>query len=75
MTDLLLRDIDPILAERIRRVAGARGWSQHETILRLLEHGLFASELEVRSGFEEREVDALAEAVAALKALPAGKGF
>ncbi|HET6396848.1 MAG TPA: hypothetical protein VFF91_08425 [Pseudoxanthomonas sp.] len=75
MTDLLLRDIDPILAERIRRVAVARGWSQHETILRLLEHGLFASELEVRSGFEEREVDALAEAVAALKALPAGKGF
>jgi len=75
MTDLLLRDIDPILAERIRRVAVARGWSQHETILRLLEHGLFASELEVRSGFEEREVEALAEAVAALKALPAGKGF
>ena len=56
MTDLLLRDIDPILAERIRRVSVARGWDQHETILRLLEQGLFASELEVRSGFEDHSV-------------------
>lgn len=75
MTDLLLRDIDPILAERIRRVSVARGWDQHETILRLLEQGLFASELEVRSGFEDTEVDALADAIAALKEVPAGKGF
>ena len=75
MTDLLLRDIDPILAERIRRVSVARGWNQHETILRLLEQGLFASEHEVRGGFEEPEVDALAAAIAALKEVPAGKGF
>ena len=75
MTDLLLRDIDPILADRIRRVSVARGWTQHETILRLLEQGLFASEHEVRGGFEESEADALAEAIAALKEVPAGKGF
>jgi hypothetical protein len=75
MTDLMLRDIDPILAERIRRVSVARGWTQHETILRLLEQGLFASEHEVRGGFEEREVDALADAIAALKEVPAGPGF
>jgi hypothetical protein len=75
MTDLVLRDIDPILAERIRRVSVARGWTQHETILRLLEQGLFASEHEVRGGFESLEVDALAAAIAALKEVPAGKGF
>lgn len=75
MTDLVLRDIDPILAERIRRVGVARGWTQHETILRLLEQGLFASEHEVRGGFESTEVDALAAAIAALKEVPAGKGF
>ena len=66
MTDLLLRDIDPILADRIHRVSVARGWTEHETILRLLEQGLFASEQEVRGGLEGGEVDALAEAIAAL---------
>ncbi len=75
MTDLLLQDIDAILAERIRRVAAARGWTQHETILRLLEQGLFACEQEVRGGFEDQEVDALAAAIAALKEVPAGRSF
>src|SRR5690606_19194880 len=75
MPDLVLRDIDPILAERIQRVAQARGWGLRETALRLIEQGLFASEEEVRSGFENPEVEALAEAIAALKELPAGRGF
>lgn len=76
MTDLVLRDIDPILADRIRRVSVARGWTEHETILRLIEQGLFASEHEVRGGgFEDQEVHALADAIAALKDVPAGKGF
>lgn len=75
MIDLVLRDVDPILAERIRRVSVARGWSQHETLMRLLEQGLFASEHEVRSGFVDPEVDALTDAIAALRELPAGKGF
>lgn len=75
MTDLLLRDIDPILAERIQRVSVARGWSEHETILRLVEQGLFVSEQEVRGGLEGKEVDVLAQAIAALKEVPAGKGF
>jgi len=41
----------------------------------LLEQGLFSSELEVRSGFGDPEVDALSDAIAALQALPAGQGF
>ena len=36
MTDLLIRDLDPILTDRIRRVAQARGWSTEETISRLI---------------------------------------
>ena len=75
MTDLLLRDIDPILAERIQRVSVARGWSEHETIARLLEQGLFEFEQEVRGGLEGDEADVLAAAIAALKDVPAGKGF
>lgn len=72
MTDLVLRDIDPVLVDRIRRISVARGWTQHQTVMHLLEQGLFASEYEVTGGLQHPEVDALAEAIAALKALPAG---
>ncbi|OAX55279.1 hypothetical protein [Xanthomonas graminis] len=75
MTDLLLRDINPLLVDRIRRIAVSRGWTQHQTVLNLIEHGLFASEYQVRSGFENPEVDVLSEAIAALRELPAGAGF
>ncbi len=75
MTDIVLRDIDPILAERIRRIAGARGWNMHDTLFNLIEQGLFHCEAEVRSGFDSQEVDALTEAINALRDVPAGKGF
>ena len=44
MTDIVLKDIDPVLADRIRRVAEARGWNMHDTLYHLLEHGLFITE-------------------------------
>ncbi len=75
MTDLVLRDIDPMLVDRIRRISVARGWTQYQTVVNLLEQGLFASEQEVHGGLRHPEVDALAEAIAALKALPAGSDF
>ncbi|MEN5203191.1 hypothetical protein ABE473_01835 [Stenotrophomonas sp. TWI700] len=75
MADLLLRDVDPLLLERIRRIAVARGWTREDTCMALLEQGLFASELEVRSGFHDPEVDALAAAIAALQALPDAQGL
>lgn len=75
MADLLLQDVDPMLLERIGRLAIARGWSRPQTCLALLEQGLFSTELEVRGGFVSPEVDALSEAIAALQALPAGQGF
>ncbi len=75
MTDIVLKDVDPILAERIRRVSHARGWPIHDTIFNLLEQGLFVCEAEVRGGFDDREVNALAEAISALREVPSGKGF
>jgi len=75
MADLLLREVDPMMLERIGRLAIARGWTHAQTCMALLEQGLFSTELEVRSGFADPEVDALAEAIAALQALPAGHGF
>ncbi|HBS56448.1 hypothetical protein [Stenotrophomonas sp.] len=75
MADVVLRDVDPLLFERIRRVAVARGWTHEQTCSVLLEQGLLSSELEVRSGFGDPEVDALSAAIAALQAMPAGQGF
>lgn len=75
MTDIVLRDIDPLMAERIRRIAGARGWNIHDALFNLIEQGLFHCEAEVRSGFDSNEVDALTDAINALKEVPAGKGF
>lgn len=75
MADVVLRDVDPLLFERIRRVAVARGWTYEQTCWVLLEQGLLSSELEVRSGFGDPEVDALSAAIAALQAMPAGQGF
>ena len=75
MTDIVLKNIDPVLADRIRRVAEARGWSMHDTLFHLLEQGLFATEAEVRSGFNDKEVDVLSAAISALKDVPPGHGF
>jgi len=72
MADVILRDVDPLLLERIRRLAVARGWTREQTCMVLLEQGLFASEYEVRQGFEDTEADVLSEAIQALQALPAG---
>ncbi|MGV8961738.1 MAG: hypothetical protein ACOH1V_15365 [Stenotrophomonas sp.] len=70
MADLKLRDVDPILLERILRLSVARGWTREQTCVALLEQGLFAIESQVRSGFASVEEDALTEAIAALRDLP-----
>lgn len=74
MTDLILRDIDPRLAARIRRVAEANGWGLHDAILHLLERGLYASDGGALR-FDSRESDVLQSAVAALERVPDDPGF
>lgn len=74
MTDLILRDIDPRLAARIRRVAEANDWTVHDTILHLIERGLYASEGGALR-FDSRESDVLQSAVAALEQVPDDPGF
>ncbi len=75
VTDINIKDIDPVLADRIRRAAAARGWDMRETLTHLLELGLFAAESEVRTGFNNQEVDVLTDAITALRDVPAGPGF
>jgi hypothetical protein len=74
MTDLVLRDIDPNLAARIRRVADTNSWTMHETILHLIERGLFASEGGALR-FDSSESDVMQSVIAALETVPNDPGF
>lgn len=74
MTDLILRDIDPNLAERIRKVAQTNGWTVHQTIMHLIERGLYASEGGALR-FDGAESDVMQSVIAALETVPNDPGF
>lgn len=75
MTDIVLRDADPVLMDRIGRVAEARGWPLAQALLFLLEHGLFVYESEYAARFDSSENDVLQAAIAALEQVPDDAGF
>jgi hypothetical protein len=75
MTEIVLRDIDPVLAERIRRVADARRWTLPQALQHLLEQGLFAVEADINVRFSDTDSDALQAAIAALEGVPNDPGF
>jgi hypothetical protein len=76
MTDIVLQDIDPVLADRIRGLAQARGWGMHETLLKLIEHGLYHCEdADAAGNFDSREAGVLQAAIAALEQVPDDAGF
>lgn len=70
MSPFALDALDPMLADRLRKLAGARGWSESETLLRIIERGLLAVEGEVPARLEDEEADALKAAIAALEQIP-----
>lgn len=74
MTDLVLRDIDPVLAERMRKVAHTNGWTMHQAIMHLIERGLYASEGGVLR-FDSSESDVMQSVIAALEDVPNDAGF
>jgi hypothetical protein len=75
MTEIVLRDIDPVLADRIRRVADARRWDLPQTLLYVLEQGLYAVEADMNVRFSDTDSDALRAAIAALEGVPNDPGF
>ena len=75
MTDLLLRDIDPDLADRIKQLADARGWSMHTCLQTLIEQGLYACESGLHVHFVDREAYALQHAIAAMETVANDTGY
>ncbi len=75
MTDMVLKDIDGVLAERIKRVAQQHAWSIPATLLHLLEHGLNTYEGDGRLSFDHSESDALQAAIAALEQVADDAGY
>lgn len=75
MTEIVLHDVDPVLLDRIRRVAQARGWTLPRTLLHLLEQGLHVYEGDGKASFDSAENDVLQAALAALQDIPDDSGF
>jgi hypothetical protein len=72
MTEIVLKDIDEVLLDRIRRVAERRGWELSQALLHLLERGLYAVEGDGVLNFDNSEADVLQAAIAALEDVPDG---
>lgn len=70
MTDIMLKDIDDVLLERIKRVAERRGWTLSHALLHVLEQGLYAVEGAGKLSFDHSESDVLQAAIAALEGVP-----
>lgn len=75
MTDITLKDADPVLVDRIKRVADARGWPLPRALLYLLEQGLHVYEGDGAVRLDNKESDALAAAIAALEGVPNDQGY
>ncbi len=70
MSPFLLDAVDPILADRLRKLAGKRGWSESEALRYAVDRGVPVLEAEVPASLENEEADALKAAIAALEQIP-----
>lgn len=75
MTDIMLRDPDPALIERLNRVAAANGWREDESLRHVLMHGLEALELAASLSLDDREETALRSAISAMEGVADDPGF
>jgi hypothetical protein len=62
--------LDPQMAERLRRIAAARGLSEPQALAQALERGLASLEAESANELADEEADVLKAAIAALEEIP-----
>ena len=70
MTPFVLDAMDPLLSDRLRKLAGRRGWSESEALRNAVERGLLVLEGEVPKPVAHDEDEALRAAIAALEQIP-----
>lgn len=75
MTETVVLNIDPLLLERVRRLAASNAWSEQHALVHLIEQGLFACEAELAARFSDSDADALRAAIAALEQIQDDPGF
>jgi len=75
MTDIVLRGIDVVMAERLRRIGQAHGWEMAETLLRVLDLGLDVFEGRDAVRLADHEAYVLQAAIVALQQVPNDAGF
>ena len=68
-------ELDPLLLERVRRFAGARGWSLERSLAQLVERGLLEAEAEAMPRFDPSDDAALRAAIAAMEQIQDDPGF
>lgn len=74
MPDLILRNIEPAMLERVQRLADAHGWSVQQALVCLLDRGL-ASSTATDDALDAFDTRVLEEALVALENVPSDPGF
>lgn len=75
MTEIVLKNADEVLLDRIGRIASRCGWDLSTALMRLLEQGLHVYEEDAEAHFESTEADVLRAAFDALNDVPDDPGF
>lgn len=74
MPDLILRNIEPTLLDRVKRLADGRGCSLQAVLVALLDRGLACTE-DLGDDLDDVDTRVLQEACIALQNLPSDPGF
>lgn len=75
VTDIIVRDLEPALLERIKQIGVARGLDMPQTLLELLQLGLHSCEGRGAPPLNQTESGALDAAIKALEQVPDDTGF
>lgn len=75
MSEIILRDFDAVLLERVNRVAEAHGWNQQSALVQIIEQGLYVCEGELSRSLDDADARALQDAIAAMESVPSDQGF
>ena len=75
MTDIVLKDLDPGLLDRLQRLAEGQGWPMPQTLAHVVEQGVAVCEAAVALRLNEREENVLQSAINAMEGVADDPGF